>query len=216
MTEKTKIILVDDHEVVRLGLRTLLSNFPHLDIVGECESEDECLLLVRAKEPDIVLLDIRLPGKSGIEICKEIKESSPSTHVVILTSFISKELLQQAVKSGANGYILKEIRTDHLIQMLDAVMRGETVFDGTTLGNVVKKFQDDKKETELIEKLTDVEKHILQLMSDGKTNRDIAHTIHLSEKTIRNYVSSILDKLELHNRTEAAAFAIRHHINESP
>jgi two-component system, NarL family, response regulator DevR len=215
MTKKTKIILVDDHEVVRLGLRTLLSNFPHLDIVGECENGDECLSLVRSKEPDIVLLDIRLPGKSGIEICKEIKEFAPSTRVVILTSFISKELLKEAVKSGANGYILKEIRTDYLIKMLDAVMRGETVFDGSTLSNVVERFQNGKKESELIAKLTSVEKHILQLMSAGKSNRDIAHTVHLSEKTIRNYVSSILDKLELHNRTEAAAFAIHNHINES-
>lgn len=151
MKEKLKVLLVDDHEVVRLGLRTLLTNFPHIEIVGEC----------------------------------------------------------------ASGYILKEIRTDYLIEMLNAVMQGETVFDSTTLKSVVKDFQNDKNEKELIQRLTATEIHILQLMSAGKTNRDIAHTVHLSEKTIRNYVSSILDKLELHNRTEAAAFAIRNRINES-
>lgn len=215
MNDKVKIILVDDHEVVRLGLQTLLSNFPHIEIVGECATGDECLSRLQTINPDIILLDIRLPGKNGIEICKEIKKLAPSTRVVILTSFISKEYLQEAIKSGASGYILKEIRTDYLIEMLNAVMRGETVFDSTTLNSVVKNFQNNRNEKELIQKLTAVEMHILQLMSAGKTNRDIAHTVHLSEKTIRNYVSSILDKLELHNRTEAAAFAIRNRINES-
>jgi len=211
--EHIKVLLVDDHEVVRLGLRTLLSNLDYIEIVGEADTGHDAISLVRSTQPDIVLMDIRLPGKNGIETCREVKKQFPVCHVVMLTSYDSKEYLHDAMKAGANGFVLKEISMDSLVKVLDDVMRGEIVFDKSTLGRVVQDIKQEADDNELLRRLTRVERNVLGLISHGRTNREISEEMYLSEKTVRNYVSNILTKLEVGNRTEAAALAIRYHLS---
>lgn len=208
-----EILIVDDHEVVRLGLRSLLSNFPQIHVAAEAATGDEAIALAITHHPDVVLLDIRLPGRDGIDTCREIKRLVPATRIIMLTSYDNDQYLHAAMKAGAHGFLLKEIRAEALIEMLDAVMRGEVVFDKGTTRHVMQKLKEQSENESRLNQLTPVEQQVLHLLSSGKTNREIARELYLSEKTVRNYVSRILDKLALNNRTEAAFFAIRNHLD---
>ena len=211
-----KILLVDDHEVVRIGIKALLSNYPGFEVVAEAESADEAVKKAKEYKPDAVIMDIRLPGKSGIEATKEIVDSLPKTKVLILTSFAEDELLFDAINAGAYGYILKQIGSDDLINALEAIGRGEALLDPALTQRVFKRVREAARKAtdEAFATLSDQEIRILSLISKGQTNKGIAAEIFLSEKTVRNYVSSILSKLNLKTRSEAAAYAVKHSVED--
>jgi len=213
---KQRILLVDDHEVVRLGLKSLLERHPQFDIVGEAGSSREAMEQVAALQPDVVVMDIRLPGASGIEACEEIVNRYPNTKVIMLTSYAEDEMLFSAIRAGASGYILKQIGSEDLVKALEAVGRGEALLDPAVTQRVFQEVRRAVKEEEAsaFAHLSQQEKHVLLLVSEGKTNREIAKNLFLGEGTVRNYVSSILSKLGVNNRAEAAAYAVEHNLRE--
>jgi two-component system response regulator DevR len=213
---KQRILLVDDHEVVRLGLKSLLERHPQFDVVGEASSAREALEIVNTSHPDVVVMDIRLPGTSGIEACEEITGRFPETKVIMLTSYAEDEMLFSAIRAGASGYILKQIGGEDLVRALEAVGRGEAMLDPTVTQRVFQEVRRAVKEEEAsaFAHLSQQEKHVLLLVSEGKTNREIAKALFLGEGTVRNYVSSILSKLGVNNRAEAAAYAVQHNLRE--
>ena len=213
---KQRIILVDDHEVVRLGLKALLERNQQFEIVGEAGSAREAIEQVTALQPDVVVMDIRLPGTSGIEACEEIVNRFPGTKVIMLTSYAEDEMLFSAIRAGASGYILKQIGSEDLVKALEAVGRGEALLDPAVTQRVFQEVRRAVKEEEAsaFAHLSQQEKHVLLLVSEGKTNREIAKNLFLGEGTVRNYVSSILSKLGVNNRAEAAAYAVEHNLRE--
>ena len=213
---KQRILLVDDHEVVRLGLKSLLERHPQFDVVGEAGSAREAIEQVATLKPEVVLMDIRLPGTSGIEACEEIVNKFPGTKVVMLTSYAEDEMLFSAIRAGASGYILKQIGSDDLVKALEAISRGEALLDPAVTQRVFQEVRRAVKEEEAsaFAHLSQQEKHVLLLVSEGKTNREIAKSLFLGEGTVRNYVSSILSKLGVNNRAEAAAYAVEHNLRE--
>jgi DNA-binding NarL/FixJ family response regulator len=213
---KQRIVLVDDHEVVRLGLKSLLERHPQFEVVGEAGSAREAVEQVAALKPEVVLMDIRLPGTSGIEACEEIVNKFPGTRVIMLTSYADDEMLFSAIRAGASGYLLKQIGSDELVRALEAVSRGEALLDPAVTQRVFQEVRRAVKEEEAsaFAHLSQQEKHVLLLVSEGKTNREIAKSLFLGEGTVRNYVSSILSKLGVNNRAEAAAYAVQHNLRE--
>ena len=213
---KQRILLVDDHEVVRLGLKALLDHHAQFEVVGEASTAKEALEQVERLHPDIVLMDIRLPGTSGIEACEEIITQFPDTRVVMLTSYAEDEMLFSAIRAGASGYILKQIGGEDLMRALEAVGRGEALLDPAVTQRVFQEVRRAVKEEEAsaFANLSQQERHVLLLVSEGKTNREIAKALFLGEGTVRNYVSSILSKLGVSNRAEAAAYAVEHNLKE--
>ena len=214
--KKQRIILVDDHEVVRLGLKSLLEQHPQFDVVGEAGSAREALEQVAAHKPDVVVMDIRLPGTSGIEACEQIVNQFPNTKVIMLTSYAEDEMLFSAIRAGASGYILKQIGSEDLVKAIESVGRGEALLDPAVTQRVFQEVRRAVKEEEAsaFSHLSQQEKHVLLLVSEGKTNREIAKSLFLGEGTVRNYVSSILSKLSVNNRAEAAAYAVQHSLRE--
>lgn len=214
--KKQRIILVDDHEVVRLGLKSLLDRHPQFDVVGEAGSAREALDQTAALKPDVVVMDIRLPGMSGIEACEQIISQFPNTKVIMLTSYAEDEMLFSAIRAGASGYILKQIGSEDLVKAIESVGRGEALLDPAVTQRVFQEVRRAVKEEEAsaFAHLSQQEKHVLLLVSEGKTNREIAKNLFLGEGTVRNYVSSILSKLSVNNRAEAAAFAVEHSLRE--
>jgi len=213
---KQRILLVDDHEVVRIGLKSLLARHPQFEIVGEAASARESMEQTVALKPDVVIMDIRLPGTSGIEACEQIVNQFPGTKVIMLTSYAEDEMLFSAIRAGASGYILKQIGSDDLVKALEAVGRGEALLDPAVTQRVFQEVRRAVKEEEAsaFAHLSQQEKHVLLLVSEGKTNREIAKALFLGEGTVRNYVSSILSKLSVNNRAEAAAYAVQHNLRE--
>lgn len=213
---KQRIVLVDDHEVVRLGLKALLEHHPNFEVVGEAGTAKEALDQVAQLRPNVVLMDIRLPGTSGIEACEEITQNYPETRVIMLTSYAEDEMLFSAIRAGASGYVLKQIGAEDLIRAIEAVGRGEALLDPAVTQRVFQEVRRAVKEEEAsaFANLSQQEKHVLLLVSEGKTNREIAKSLFLGEGTVRNYVSSILSKLGVSNRAEAAAYAVEHNLRE--
>jgi two-component system response regulator DevR len=213
---KQRILLVDDHEVVRLGLKSLLDRHPQFDVAGEASTAREAIEMVNNLKPDVVVMDIRLPGTSGIEACEEITNRFPDTRVIMLTSYAEDEMLFSAIRAGASGYILKQIDSEDLVRAIEAVGRGEALLDPAVTQRVFQEVRRAVKEEEAsaFAHLSQQEKHVLLLVSEGKTNREIAKALFLGEGTVRNYVSSILSKLGVNNRAEAAAYAVEHNLRE--
>ncbi|MEW6094323.1 MAG: response regulator transcription factor [Chloroflexota bacterium] len=213
---KRRILLVDDHEVVRLGLKALLERHPQFDVIGEAANAREALELVGNYHPDVVVMDIRLPGTSGIEACEEITNRYPETRVIMLTSYAEDEMLFSAIRAGASGYMLKQVGGEDLVRAIEAVGRGEALLDPAVTQRVFQEVRRAVKEEEAsaFAHLSQQEKHVLLLVSEGKTNREIAKALFLGEGTVRNYVSSILSKLGVNNRAEAAAYAVEHNLRE--
>jgi two-component system response regulator DevR len=211
-----RIIIVDDHEVVRLGLRTLLERHPGFIVVDEAATAHEAVEKTLHLKPDVVVMDIRLPGKSGIEACQEITGQLPSTKVIMLTSYAEDEMLFDAITAGACGYVLKQIGSDDLVRAVEAVGKGEALLDPALTQRVFTRVREAarKEQAEAFAGLTDQEMRVLAQVAEGKTNREIAETLFLGEGTVRNYVSSILNKLNLTNRAEAAAYAVKHNLKE--
>jgi two-component system response regulator DevR len=207
-----RILLVDDHEVVRLGLKALLSRHPRFEVIGEAGAADEAIAKARVHKPDVVVMDIRLAGKSGIDATREIVAVLPQTKVIILTSFADDDLLMEAVAAGATGYVLKQIGSDDLVRALESVGRGEALLDPAMMNKAFARLRDAarKDRGDAFKMLTEQEVKITALVAKGRTNREIAGELYLSEKTVRNYVSSILGKLGLSHRAQAAAYAVEH------
>jgi len=193
-----------------------LESHPQFEIIGEAASAREALEQVANNHPDVVVMDIRLPGTSGIEACEEIINRYPSTKVIMLTSYAEDEMLFSAIRAGASGYILKQIGSEDLIKALEAIGRGEALLDSAVTQRVFQEVRRAVKEEEAsaFAHLSQQEKHVLLLVSEGKTNREIAKNLFLGEGTVRNYVSSILSKLGVNNRAEAAAYAVEHNLRE--
>jgi DNA-binding NarL/FixJ family response regulator len=211
-----RILLVDDHEVVRLGIRSLLSRHENFEVVAEAGNAQEAVRKAQDHEPDVIVMDVRLPGKSGVEATREIMDLLPDTKIIILTSYAEDEILFEAISAGAAGYVLKQIDSGELIRALETIGRGESLLDPAVTQKVFDRVRDASRKavSEVFATLTDRELKILSLVCEGKTNKEIAADVFLSEKTVRNYVSSILSKLDLSSRAEAAAFAVRNRIGD--
>lgn len=209
-----RLVLVDDHQVVRLGLRALLEGEPDLTVVGEAGTAAEAIQVVSRLAPDIVLMDIRLPDQSGITVCQQIRQRWPTVQVLMLTSFADEELVLEAISAGAAGYVLKQLGNDDLLRAVRAVGRGDAVLDPTVTRQLLARVRRAAHEAHgaAFHDLSERELEVLALVAEGKTNAEIAEALILSEKTVRNHVSTILEKLHLTNRIEAATYAVRHHI----
>jgi two-component system, NarL family, response regulator DevR len=213
---KLRLFLVDDHEVVRLGLKSLLGHHPQFEIVGEAGTAKDAVEQISVILPDVVLMDARLPGTSGIEACAEITRRFLETRVIILTSYAEDEMLFSAIRAGASGYVLKQIGGEDLIKAIETIGRGGAMLDPAVTQKVfqeVRRVGKDEEASAFVN-LSQQEKHVLVLVSEGKTNREIAKALFLGEGTVRNYVSSILSKLGVNNRAEAAAYAVEHNLKE--
>jgi DNA-binding NarL/FixJ family response regulator len=214
--KQLRIIIVDDHEVVRLGLRTLLDRHPDFTVIDEAGTAREAVEKTLLHNPDVVVMDVRLQGGSGIEACREIMSQAPNTKVIILTSYAEDELLFDAISARAAGYVLKQIGGDELVRSIEAVGRGEALLDPSLVQRVFARVREAvrKEEAAAFTDLTDQELRVLAQVAEGKTNREIAKALYLGEGTVRNYVSSILSKLNLTNRAEAAAYAVQHSLKD--
>ena len=212
-----RLLIVDDHEVVRQGLVAVLSRHEEFQIVAEAGTVAESIAAARRFEPDLVVMDVRLPDGSGIEACREIRTELPGTRVVMLTSYPDEEAVLSAILAGASGYLLKQIRGRDLVSALEAIGRGESLLDPAVTERVlerVRRIANGEEKDELSD-LTSQERKILRLVADGKTNKEIAADVFLSDKTVKNYVSSILSKLNLERRAQAAAFVAKHHLGRA-
>lgn len=213
---RIRILIVDDHEVVRLGLRILMEDQAEMEVVAEAGDADQALIEVDRHRPQVAIVDIRLPGRSGLEACKEIRQKFPDTRVVILTSQADDDFIAEALRSGASGYVLKQVGGDELIRAVQAASRGETALDPQTAARVVARMRDLETQVEasVFKDLSPREKDVLRLVAQGQSNKEIGVALNLSDITVRNYISNMLDKLELSNRVELAAFATAHHLSD--
>jgi two-component system, NarL family, response regulator DevR len=208
-----RLLVVDDHEVVRQGLVALLDRREAFQVVAEAGTVAEALDQARRHQPDIVIMDVRLPDGSGIEACRAIRAEFPSTRIVMLTSYPDEEAVLSAIVAGASGYLLKQIRGRDLVSALETVGRGESLLDPAVTERVlerIRRIATGASDNDEISQLTSQERKILLLVAEGKTNKEIAGEIFLSDKTVKNYVSSILAKLNLERRAQAAAFVAKH------
>jgi two-component system response regulator DevR len=215
---RIRILIVDDHEVVRLGLRLLMEDHEEMEVVAEAGDAEHALIEVERHRPTVAIVDIRLPGRSGLEACKEIRQKFPDTRVVILTSQADDDFIAEALRSGASGYVLKQVGGDELIRAVLAAARGETALDPQTAARVVSRLRDleSMAEADALRDLSPRERDVLVLVAEGQSNKEIGAVLNLSDITVRNYISNMLEKLNLSNRVELAAFATAHHLIEKP
>jgi len=208
---KTRILLVDDHEVVREGLRALLARREGFEVVGQAGTVEQAIAEAARTEPDVIVMDVRLPDGSGIEACREIREVRPETKVIMLTSYADDDAVFASILAGAAGYVLKQTRGSALADAIAAVARGESLLDAAVTQKVMERVRSasQRKPDDPLDALTEQEHKILSLIAEGKTNKEIAAEVYLSDKTVKNYVSNILSKLNLRRRSEAAAFIAR-------
>lgn len=211
-----RILLVDDHEVVRLGLKSLIERHAGFDVVAEAATQQEAVQNALTYNPDIVVMDIRLAGGSGIEACEEIMAQRPLTKIIMLTSYAEDEMLFSAIRAGAVGYVLKQVGGNDVIRAIESASRGEATLDPSLTQRIFNEMRRSLKQDDAtaFTELTPQEMQVLSLITEGKTNREIAQSLYLSEGTVRNYVSGIFSKLNVANRAEAAAYAIQHHLKD--
>ncbi|WP_405937687.1 response regulator transcription factor [Streptomyces sp. NBC_00726] len=213
MREKGKItvFLLDDHEVVRRGVHELLAMEDDIEVVGEAGTAADALVRIPAVRPDVAVLDVRLPDGSGVEVCREIRSQDDSVNCLMLTSYADDEALFDAIMAGAAGYVLKAIRGNELLAAVRDVAEGKSLLDPVATARVLERLRDGKRgrDDEKLANLTDQERKILDLIGEGLTNRVIGERLHLAEKTIKNYVSSLLSKLGMERRSQAAAYVAR-------
>lgn len=207
-----RVLLVDDHEVVRMGLRLVLEDVPGVRLVGEAGGADEAIFLCKQLQPDVVVMDIKMPGRTGIDVCQEITQRWPTIKVIMLSSFVDDALLADAIQAGAAGYVLKNVGTQELVRALEAVGRGEASLDPAVTHRVLEMMRRRTQQGNPFADLTKREIVVLHQISLGKTNSEIASSLFLSQKTVRNNVSIIMSKLNVANRVEAATLALRNRI----
>jgi two-component system response regulator DevR len=210
------VFLLDDHEIVRRGLRDLLEAEGDIEVVGEASTAAEAVGRVHALDPDVAVLDVRLEEGNGIEACRDIRSLHPRTACLILTSFSDDEALFQAIMAGAAGYLLKQIRTTDLVDAVRRVAAGQNLLDPAITARVLERLRRGPQQDERLARLTEQEHQVLELLAEGLTNRQIGERLHLAEKTVKNYVTSLLSKMGMSRRTEAAVYAVRHLDHERP
>ncbi|GGJ81200.1 DNA-binding response regulator [Streptomyces camponoticapitis] len=208
---KITVFLLDDHEVVRRGVHELLAVEDDIEVVGEAGTAEDALTRIPATRPDVAVLDVRLPDGSGVEVCREIRSRDESIKCLMLTSFSDDEALFDAIMAGASGYVLKAIRGDELLTAVRDVAAGRSLLDPVATARVLQRLREGNapKGDERLANLTEQERKILDLIGEGMTNRAIGERLHLAEKTIKNYVSSLLSKLGMERRSQAAAYVAR-------
>jgi two-component system response regulator DevR len=211
-TPPLRVLLVDDHEVVRSGIKALLQATEDIVVTGEASSVREAIDEADRTRPDVVVMDVRLADGSGIEATREIRAKHPKTAVIMLTSFADDEALFASIMAGASGYVLKQVKGGELVRAIRTVGKGESLLDPAVTNAVLERLRKGKHllKDEKLARLSPQEERILALVADGKTNREIGEELNLAEKTVKNYVSSILSKLEVARRAEAAAYLARH------
>lgn len=211
MTTPLRVILVDDHEIVRQGLRALLEGEQDIEVVGEADSGKSAVEFVRIHNPDVVVMDVRMPEGSGVEACRDIRAEYPDMQVIMLTSFSDDEALFNSIMAGAAGFVLKQIRGHDLVEAIRKVGAGQSLLDPGVTKRVLERLRKAKFEEKdaKLARLSPQEERILDMVGEGLTNKEIAERIHLSDKTVKNYVSTILQKLEVARRAEAASYVAR-------
>ena len=205
-----RVFLLDDHELVREGIRQLLQTDEEIDVVGEATTVAEALVRIPLATPDVAILDVRLEDGSGIEVCRDMRSALPDLVCLMLTSYADDEALYASVMAGASGYVLKRIRAGELIEDVKKVAGGASLMDPRTVARVVERIRKGPEEDPRTADLSPQERRILDLIADGRTNRQIATQMILAEKTVKNYITSLLAKLQMTSRTEAAVYAARH------
>ena len=210
MRDHITVFLLDDHEIVRRGVADLLDAEHDIRVIGEAATQEEAVGRVHALDPDVAVLDVRLEHGNGIEACREIRSLHPRTKCLILTAFADDEALFLAIMAGAAGYVLKQIRSPDLIDAVRRVAAGQSLLDPTVTARVLERIRSGPRQDERIARLSHQERQVLELLAEGMTNRQIAERLYLAEKTIKNYVTSVLAKLGMARRTEAAVYAARH------
>lgn len=209
MTENqspVRIFLVDDHEVVRQGLAELLDDVPGFEVIGEAGTAEQAVPRIVAGRPDVALLDLRLPDGNGVDICRDVRAALPDTHCLILTSYDDEDAVLASVLAGASGYVLKEVRAAELIDSIRQAAMGRSLIDPALIATVVARAKEKSPRDAKVAGLTDREREVLDLIGEGMTNKQIGHRMFLSDKTVKNYVSSLLGKLGMERRTQAAVF----------
>ena len=204
-----RVFLLDDHAIVREGIRILLENEPDLEVVGEAGTAAEAMTRAPLARPDVAILDVRLEDSSGVEVCRDLRSMMPGLACLMLTSFADDEALFASVMAGASGYVLKQIRAHDLIEDVRRVARGESLLDPRLVARVIERITNPPKSDSLFEALSAQERRILDLIAQGQTNRQIAEHMFLAEHTVKNYTTTLLRKLKMTNRTEAAIFATK-------
>jgi two-component system response regulator DevR len=208
--QQTRVLLCDDHEVVREGLRGLITRQDAMTVVGEAGTVAEAVEAAARTKPDVVIMDVRLPDGSGVEACRSIREARPETKVIMLTSYADDDALFASIIAGASGYLLKQTRGQAVVDAVRTVAAGRSLLDPDVTGKVLERVRQSRAEDPAIASLTDQERKVLEGLAEGHTNREIGEKLFLSEKTVKNYVSRILDKLGLSRRAEAAAYVAKH------
>ncbi|WP_108667794.1 response regulator [Euzebya rosea] len=214
MTEEeeapTRVMLVDDHEVVRQGLKALVESTGEMEVVAQAGTVAEAVLRARSYHPDVIVMDVRLPDGSGVEACRDIRAEDPSARVLMLTSFSDDKALFDSIMAGAAGYVLKQIRGHDLLDGIRRVAAGESLLDPAVTAQVLERIRNPRSGDPRLARLTPTERRILDQIAVGSTNRQIGDELGLAEKTIKNYVSTILSKLQVVRRAEAAAYLVAH------
>ena len=210
MTSSIRVLICDDHEVVREGLRGLIGRQSGMSVVGEAATVAESIEAAARAKPDVVIMDVRLADGSGVEACRAIREARPETKVVMLTSYADDEALFASIIAGASGYLLKQTRGQAVVDAINAVAAGQSLLDPDVTGKVLQRLRESRAEDPELASLTEQERKVVAGLAEGKTNREIGEALFLSEKTVKNYVSRILDKLGLSRRAEAAAYMAKH------
>ncbi|SDI08773.1 DNA-binding response regulator, NarL/FixJ family, contains REC and HTH domains [Sinosporangium album] len=204
-----RVFLVDDHEVVRRGVAALLSSEGDIEIVGEAGTAEQAIARIPAVKPDVAVLDVRLPDGDGVSVCREVRSRVPETACLMLTSFTDDDALFDAVMAGASGYVLKQIHGSDLVGAVRTVARGQSLLDPQTTAAMLARLREQESRKDPLAALTDQERQILELIGEGLTNRQIGERLFLAEKTVKNYVSNLLAKLDMQRRTQVAALAAR-------
>ena len=208
MPNPIRIVLVDDHQIVRVGLKTLLENFPKLVVVGEAATASEALEIVPKLVPNVVLLDIRLPDGSGLDVCRKLHQTLPSIRVLMLTSYYTDDMVMDAIEAGAEGYLLKELNADFLVRSIFEVMEGKSILDPAVTRKVIDRARTGKTDENKVTLglLSPQERRVIALVAEGKTNKEIGIELALSDKTVKNYLSNLMEKLNFSRRSQAAVF----------
>ncbi len=212
----TRVFLLDDHEIIRRGLRELFDAEDDLEVVGEASTAEEALDRVPSTRPDVAVLDVRLADDDGVEVCRDLMSLHLGIHCLMLTSFADDEALFSAILAGASGFVLKDVRGIDLVSAVRQVAAGQSLIDATLRSKVTARMRSREVEDQYLAKLSSRERQVLDLIAEGKTNRQIGEELFLAEKTVKNYVSSVLMKMGLSRRTEAAVYAVKQAERRSP
>ncbi|MEI7730787.1 MAG: response regulator transcription factor [Verrucomicrobiota bacterium] len=212
MVEKNiRLLIVDDHAVVRMGLTALLGRHPQMEVVGEANSAAHAVTEAARLKPEVVLMDVRLPDSSGFEACRKIRKQAPNVRVLFLTSYQDDDVVVQAISAGADGFLLKDAEEPQLVAAIESIHAGRSILDPAVVGQVLNRIKTDAepKTENKLEQLSTQERRVIALVAQGKTNKEIGQELVLSDKTIKNYLSNAMDKLQMKRRSQAAAYFVQ-------